>query len=492
LVLAELIAIVESVASKYFDPNDPVDAKNIYEICNFFAQKDIENTDQPVNTSGIEIDLGKKTKAKKSSSKFEYPAPFAGVMSEIVNAATISAYKPQPGLNILAALIGMSACVNGEYSNRNGGRYNLYGVGSLQSGGGKDHPRIVAESVAAIGKAVIVGKPASGAGLEDSLKARKNELVSIDEISSVLHAMNDARAAPHHADIGAVLLKLYSASRSVYHKRLRAVGPHSRDDDSSVDNPCLGMIGFSTPEGLGDAFTDKNFSDGLMGRMLFVSGIPDVPCIRPSNGFDMPESIYQICARMAEISPLAAHAGPLPIGSVVVRETAKISSLLDRLITTMESDRDRSQPLSPSLYARSFEKLERIAGVLSIFDNPEDPVLSEEHIAWAREFVLASDNAALNFANSEMHNNETSKLAAKLRKIINRALAGELSFQRQIEKDAVESGCVSRSQILRVSKSEKRLVDMALAHMQDLGELVAFNQANRALPVIVNIETMDL
>jgi hypothetical protein len=181
----------------------------------------------------------------------------------------------------------------------------------------------------------------------------------------------------------------------------------------------------------------------------------------------------------------------MPVGQIVVQESANIGGILDRLVTEMDSVRDKSLAVAPSLYARSYEKMERIACVLAIWEAPQAPVLREEHIEWARQMVLASDAAMLDFVAGKMHSNETAKLACKLREIIRKALDGELKFQRDIERAAVqEAGCVSRSQVLRVSKADKTSVDKALAYMQDLGELVAFD-GTKALPVLRNIDLQD-
>lgn len=495
LVRDELLAMVQGIQAQYFDPADPVDAKNIQEICDHFAQRDAGRIEQPIDTSRLVIELGKETKASHkpaSSRRIDYPAPFPGVMADLVACANASAYKPQPRLNMLASIVGMAACINGEYSTRSGGRFNLYGVGSLQSGGGKDNPRILAETLAGMGGATIHGRPASGAGLEDSLQARRNQLVSIDEVAHILQAVNDPRAPAHIVDIAATLLKLYSASRSVYNKRLLAKAPgKAKDESACVPHPCVSVLGFATPEGLADAFNDKNFTDGLMARMIFVAGDPDVPARRPGAGFVIPDAVDITVPQFAQIDALAFAAGPMPVGQIVVQESPKIGSILDRLVTEMDSVRDKSLAVAPSLYARSYEKMERIACVLAIWEAPQAPVLREEHIEWARQMVLASDAAMLDFVAGKMHSNETAKLAGKLREIIRKALDGELKFQRDIERAAVqEAGCVSRSQVLRVSKADKTSVDKALAYMQDLGELVAFD-GTKALPVLRNIDLQE-
>lgn len=532
LLRDELIAMVEGVVGKYFDPNDGIDQANVIGIIDDFVQKDIGKVDQPADTSQflkhVKVEASKtaqqpdsvmevtfpfldaviagakpeqppKTEKPKASKKatakkavIDYPEPYPGVMQQIVAAANQSAYKPQPHLNMLAALIGMAACINGEYSMRSGGRFNLYGIGSLESGGGKDNPRMAAETLAAMGGSTILGKPGSGAGLEDALEARKNQLVSIDEMAHILKSMNDERAPAHIRDIGAAMLKLYSAGRGAYNKRILAKGPNRQNDQPTVANPCVSMIGFATPEGLGDAFNEANFTDGLMARMLFVPGDPTVVVRRPKHGFNIPEQVGAVLSGFKGIDPLA-FAGPIAsVGSKVVEESSQMSDLMDQLLVEMEQQRDKALQVAPSLYARSFEKMERIAGVLAIWDDPTAPVLRREHVEWARQMVMASDARILEFVSRHMHSNEITKHAGKLRNLIGRIQAGEFSYQRDMERIAVEEGStVARSQLLRVCKLDKITFDRTLAYMQDLSELQAFDRAGKPLAVLQDISIVD-
>lgn len=494
LLRDELLTMIEGVVGKYFDPADPIDQANVIGIIDSFVQKDKHKADQPADITAVTGSKLKKEKAAKTgaSRRIEYPPPYPGVMSEIVEAANRSAYKPQPHLNLLGALIGMAACINGEYSTRSGGRFNVYGIGALESGGGKDNPRMVAETVAAMGHATILGKPGSGAGLEDALEARRNQLVAMDEVAHMLQAMNDERAASHIKDIGAVTLKLYSASRGAYNKRILAKGPGRANEVPTIANPCVSMIGFATPEGLGEAFNETNFTDGLMARNLFVRGDPEVKVRRPQFGFELPASIETVLKNFAPVSALS-FIGPIAsVGSRIVGEPGHIGSVMDRLLEEMETKRDMTFAVSKSLYARTFEKLERVAGVLAIWENPLSPVLRMDHVDWARQFVMASDAAMLDFVSGYMHSNEVTKFACRLRGLIRRILAGEFSYQRPFERACVEeAGCVARSQLLRVSKMDKAAFDRTLAHMQDLGELSAFDERNKGSAMLTGIELLE-
>ena len=525
----ELVSMIEGVVSKYFDPADPIDQLNIMEIINEFARKDIAagKVDQPVDLSEFLASISKKAekaaepenaaqpvevasavaeveaapvrrvrRATSSEHVLEsYPPPYEGIMSEIVKGANECAYKPQPLLTMLGATIGMASCINGEYSTQGGGRFNLFALGSLESGGGKDNPRMIAETVAGMGGAAVLGRPASGAGLEDSLESKKNVMVSIDEVAHVLSAMNEDRAPAHIKDIGATILKLWSASRGTYNKRVLAKGQNGKSHDMpTICNPVMSVLGFATPSGLADSFHEDDLVNGLLGRMLYAEGDKDVEARRVKTGFSVPNSLESILKEFQPISPLAFISPVAARGTRVVECAYGVDDVLDVLIKDVNTNRaNKSHPLSGSLYARSYEKIERLAGVLAIFEDPTAPVMKSRHIEWARQMVLASDSHLLRFVRENMHSNDVTRDAAKLRALLRRILRGEYTYQREIEKEAVESGtgAVARSQLLRVSKMDKRTFDTVLAHMQDLDELTAFMANGKHMAVLQGINLQD-
>ncbi len=201
----------------------------------------------------------------------QFPAPFQGVMSDVVEAALKSAPVPQPALTTLAALIGMAASCSGHYRLPSDGRLNLFGIGVASTGWGKDHPCKVAIAIAMKNNARIIGRAASGQGLEDALENHRAMLTVMDEFAHVMSAINDPKAPGYTRDLAANILKLFSNSNGVYHTRQKAASKHE-PPSRMVVHPCLNLIAFATPEKLGEAMSVSNIEDGLMGRLLFASG----------------------------------------------------------------------------------------------------------------------------------------------------------------------------------------------------------------------------
>ena len=68
---------------------------------------------------------------------------------------------------------------------------------------------------------------------------------------------------------------------------------------------------------------------------------------------------------------------------------------------------------------------------------------------------------------------DTADAVNKLRGSISRIMTGSIKPKNSIEKDAFERGYVSKTHMMRASHLPKDRLDLALGHMQDIGELVA-------------------
>jgi len=406
----------------------------------------------------------------KVESAVHLPAPFGGPMAGAVSAALAVAPKPQPALTTLAALIGMAACIPGHYRLPSGARMNLYGLAAAETGAGKDLPRNVARAIAHAGGAVEIGRPASGQGLEDSLIAGRPMLCEIDEIGHVLKAVNDSKAPPHLVELTRTYLALYSASSNRYNCRVRANGkPGATSMPRVIENPCVSLLGFSTPEKLGEALGVGSIEDGLLGRMLFVMGEADVEQRRISEPFELPGVFKEYQAALGQ---------GLAIGSdgcgeeIVVGYGLEVSERLDVLVREFSLEVARS-PFSKALRARSFEKVERVAGVLAVFDAPRAPVMTLEHVEWATEFVRSSNAALERFAADFMHGGQVQADAHRVLGVVGRMVSGEIAVQRTGQLALVRKGLAPRTSVLKASKLDKRRFDEAVAHLVATGDVEA-------------------
>lgn len=415
---------------------------------------------------------GESVVPDSADSLIPLPEPFRGAMADAVAAALTAAHKPQPELTTLATLIGMAACCEGHYHLPSGARLNLYGTGIAGTGWGKDLPRNVAIEIAKCGGASLIGKPASGQGFEDVLVSYRGVLVEIDEIAHLMEAINGSNKPAYLVELAGVMLRLFSVSSGTYNTRVRAQAKGVMPA-RAVEHPCISMIGFATPEKLGQALNISNIDDGLIGRQLFAFGRDGVAPRRAVQKLEIPEEVVEAGRQIQSAVTACLFDDTTIYGKTIgIQVEPGANARLDRLIEALDAKaRKASTPFAKSMLVRSFEKLERVAGVLAVWENPKFPVMTMEHVDWAEHLIDASDSAALHFCGEYMHGGQVQADAALVKKTIMRILKGEISPQRSGESLIVKEGRAPHSMVLRASKLDKKRFDEAVSHLVDLGEV---------------------
>lgn len=388
--------------------------------------------------------------------------PFDGVMNALVKQVLRIANKPQPELTILSALIGMASSIGGNYQLRGGARLNLYGVGISGTGTGKDKAMRAGTAIADMAGSDLIGKPGSGAGLEDSLSDEGTKmLIEIDEVAHFITAINDQKQT-NMASIAEVLLKLFSASRHKYTTRRLAAS--SLVEQKICVNPCVSLLGFACPEKLGESFgNSSNIEDGLIGRFLFANGREGVKGSRDKDSLRFSPDMYDYAERLKHKN------------NITIEFTDEADTRLDKLIDIFDATSVAStNPFARNLKARSFEKCEKIAGVLAVWGCPEKPVITLDHVNWAEEFMNYSDDAILKFTEKFLHGGQVQSHAAKIEKTIAKFKMGEIKNAYRKHDVIFEAGFLPRSSILTASKLSKKDFDAAIDYLVDREKLVAY------------------
>ena len=390
-----------------------------------------------------------------------YPKPFKGYMSEVVNIGINASVKPQPSLMLLAVLIGMSASISGKYKYPDGSRLNLYGAGIGSSGSGKDAVITICRKVAMAGNARVLGKIASGQGLEDALEHYQNTLIQLDELGQILIALSSKNASGYEKEIARLLLTLYSASSSEMHRRTKVKEKKDSANASSeaVKHPCLNFFGVGTPDLIGEAFSKGLDTDGSIGRMLFAFAQDGVKPQDRQTEFKVPlEFVYKHHDAILQ--------APLKVGAdiiIKIDETAKSEFKALMLDFEDEANSNYSNNLAKILLVRSFEKSKRIAGVLAVFDNPELPLVTYEHLSWARAMVEASNRAIQTFASEYMHGGEVQTNAHKLLEKMKSLISGRNQFKTARGNSLCkDQKLIMKSELINLSKLNTRDFDEAI------------------------------
>jgi RepB DNA-primase from phage plasmid/Protein of unknown function (DUF3987) len=416
-----------------------------------------------------------------------FPEPYPGFMADVVHRALETAIVPQPHLTTLSTLIGMAACCGGKYHLPDGMRLNLNGINIAASGWGKEHCRKVATAVAEAGGADVKGQPASGQGLEDLLSDECSILMEIDEVAHLFEALNGKQKGSHLIALSSGLLKVFSASGDYYRTRILAVAkgiPKPR----SIKNPCVSLLGFSTPEKLGDVLTTMNIEDGLMGRVLFAHGVGGIRPISQTQKFalgamaDRAREVAEANVYQMEINRETASASlNADVGTHSITIDPEAERDLDALKDAFWEAQEASKTVwGRTLMVRSNEKARRIAGVLAVWDRPIHPVITPEHVKWAAQLVRASNHSCSEFVLRHMHGGTVAANAERIMDYVTRIMKGEFRYSKRQWKQIVErESFVPLAMLLRQSKLDKPDFDRSIGHLIDAERLVAHEKNDR-------------
>lgn len=391
-----------------------------------------------------------------------FPKPRPGYMAETVAAIERASPKVQNDLAILAVLAAMASICGTNYALPGGGGLNLYCCNIAKTGAGKDKGLKAAKLLAKQVRVKLIGKAASGQGLEDALTEHAGMLAEIDEIAHVFAAMNARQAPAHLVELNGILLRLFNASDDVYNCRLRA-----DQKPRTVNRPALSLVGTATPERLGEALTTSNIAEGLLNRFLFARGQDSAEPRRVHAKLVLPNSIKAAAIGVDMVKLKNDGASPIDITI-----TPEAEGALDMLLMEFHrGSQTAASSFTEALLVRSYEIAERVAGVLAVWDKPAAPSITVEHVEWAAAAVRASNAAVSRFVEKHLSGDQEQRDAAKLLEVISRITKGELKRRYPWEDEAAAGGWVSNATLLKHARMDSKRFHSALHYLLEVGDV---------------------
>lgn len=407
----------------------------------------------------------------------KFPDPFPGFMAEVVSRALETAPKPQPDLTTLAVLVGMAGAIGGHYHLPDGMRLNLYGIGVADTGEGKDRPQQVAKAIVKESGAQVIGKPGSGQGLEDAISDYAPLFITQDEVAHWFEAINGRNKMPYLIELAAVLLKLFSSSAETYYTRqLANIGNKGTQTSRAVEHPSLSLLGFSTPQKLGESLTTANIEDGLVGRMLMAVGLPEVTPRRVKHAFaigDRTNDARAVGESQAQV--VGCGSGEFRTRRLIeIQIEPSADDELDRMLGAFDAAKKEPNvtQYAKAIYARSYEKAARVAGVLAVWDSPASPVVTTDHVNWAEALVKASNSAMIWFAGTHLHNGLVQANAAKVKDVIGKIVSGRVKPRKSYQKELIVNGKAPRALCLKATHLSNDEFSIAVKHLAAMEEIV--------------------
>ena len=322
-----------------------------------------------------------------------------GLLKAMMDDCLSRAYRPQPFLALAAAISAMAAAAGRRYMTSTGLRPNMYLLSVAPSGAGKDQPLdYVRQVLCEAGLQAYVGgeEPASGAAILTALSACPVQIFCLDEIGLMLQSMTGKKAAPHKAEIIAIMMKLFSRAQSVFYGKQYADAKERPRQD--IHNPHLAVFGATTPGTLWGALEGGAMIDGSVARMMvFASDRPTVPRNNAQFRGNFPQAILEglsaaaqgaeghdygdIGNNMIATAKMAAYPVPYAPGAAEAMEVHYCRQ--DEWQARVNDPEKGGKPGEGEVVARIGEHAAKLAMIAAISDNPAAPVIEARHVEWA-------------------------------------------------------------------------------------------------------------
>ena len=370
-----------------------------------------------------------------------------GFVTELMGYTLRTAPYPNRALAFAGAFALLGHLSGRKYKDEYDTRPNLYFLSLAASGTGKQHPRGVNVSLAALkGFASEMGDYfASGEGLEDSFLSNPCMFYQIDEADTLFNTvkMKDTRAEM----ISSMLLRMYSESNSVHIMRKKALQRGQPASSSSIIQPHLTFLGTAVPKFFYASLSERVMANGLLARCLVLEAGKRGEANDNAVAEEFPERVLSDITDLIRIGHENALFSEFPQTRTVPMEARAKLLLKDvrKEADAMYAKYDQSESANEcalALWARAGEKVSKFALVRAISRDVNAPVIREEDIAWARTLVFHATRRMLFMAGLYAYDGEFDR---QMKRVMQRITAkgGSLSYRNilrfvRMEKDELK------------------------------------------------------
>lgn len=328
-----------------------------------------------------------------------------GLIGDTVREIVKHSMYPQPELAYLNVLAMAGAMFGRCYESPiMGGRTNVYFVGIANSTDGKDFSRIyLAELLGEIGAGDLLGSNniRSDKAILKDLMCNPAQLCMIDEFGMFLEAITNPRASSHLKNISAVLTKIFTCASTKYDHGALDGDAGSR---ICIQNPALSLYCTTTEKKYAQVLSMASVESGELNRfMVFKSsrkftGKEPYP---PSLVIDpvVRDTWASICPSTAQRA--IKHLGSIRTVPTRVVITDRANELLDHCRVEQMKVKNSGSDFAP-LWGRYHEYCIKVAMILAIVENPEQPIVAPVHARYAIATITACVRYTVKLCKSQM------------------------------------------------------------------------------------------
>ena len=340
-----------------------------------------------------------------------------GFVGEVCQWITENAYRPQPALSLGAALTMMGVVKGHRVRSETNIRTNFYGLGIAGSGDGKEFPMEAVRKLMRYGgheRILGRGDPASGQAFPGMLEEGEGRcLILWDEFGHELKRLSAKNSAGHEKKIFSELLKLYSASTSIYHSNFRA--DRKANPGITIESPCMGVWAVSQPETFFEAIGSNNANDGFLPRFLVFNVNDPFARNRSAKGVDEPpQRFVKEMLRYLEMPTNISREGEFD--TTIKPRTMSMSERVRDLSYQMEDVFDEYRRIEREnktgldvFWSRSYVHVIKTAMIVS-----HGWEISEEALGWAFDLVLHITEGMCETFQRNVRDSESGKMLEKV------------------------------------------------------------------------------
>ena len=319
-----------------------------------------------------------------------------GLVGQMIDFCMQYAPYPNVGMAFCGAIALQSFLCGRKVKEIGGLRPNLYLLGLMSSGGGKDYPRLVNGYILdQIGLSDGNGNQiASGEGLEDAIIKAKKLLCQTDEVDNMIRALASGQAS-HHMSLLSMMLQLFSAAAGNHKKRIKA----GEDNRTSIDQPFLTIFGTATPNCYYESLSETLLTNGLFSRSIVIDIMKRGRGNRNRRDVSaLPEEIIETARWWRDYTPVGPDGKPggnlsdeHPTPSVVPASGAGedvLYSLMDEADDNYDAAiRASGDPVDAIVWSRAYENAAKLATIYACSRDHQEPVIDDEAAKWAVRFI---------------------------------------------------------------------------------------------------------
>ena len=254
----------------------------------------------------------------------------------------------------------------------------------------------------------------------------------------------------------------------------------SKKDTHDVAGPALSILIETAPVNFWQLINNEVINNGFLSRFCIVNYTGKIPYQRGiEHRIDIPDSLFN---KLLDIGAKINQINDSDLGSIELNFSDDLLQYDDDLNKNLVDYRNcllsENSVLETDLLSRTRLKLLRLAGLLAVSENHDNPVLKLEHYLWAENYIKRSDDTVLDkLRNDEVGEENTELLqlnvVIKLFKDIATYDSVKLNAYLLLEKHKINNCATFRylhTRALRNSifKKDKRGVKRALELVLEL------------------------